>query len=596
MGEQIRIFDDISGFFQARLREYRLVMRTSRIGGSEVSLKSHLARFDVKFNHLVLDKLHEPCFIAVERPTSKGGTYLIYEATALKAEHFQMLGMEISLPIPVRQEFLDRVREGWGTDETWIDLEAVFTGYRMDVIDGIPVFSRSNLTPLPGFEAKLLSAEALRYLLCVEGGVDIGRLIGFDIPLTIDIEALIKYHTGVFGFTGCGKSNLTSLIIRKAIEHIPDLSIVVFDIAGEYAIHLLDKLITANGFMISSEPYESYQSILDSQAIPESLEERIGYKPFEEGLRLLMESGRIVHMQASSYMEYTGLTLHDLFEYLEERASKTETSSLQVRYALKKLSDFLLRVKRFTESDLRELSITDLEPEVKAFVEHTLVELARSVHEKSGVRTMVEFLLGEIKKTGEEEFEILTPQTLVEEVLKPGFKLSIIYIPDPLSARRTVTSFLDRLLLVKKTVGVKRKVLVVLDEAQEYIPDRTSKEDGTLDSNRSVEALLRQGRKYRVYGWIASQRLAHMNVNALQQLHSYFVSTLPRYYDRMVVADAFSLSYELLDKVTELDTGEWLFVSFKATKQRNVPSFIKAYNNEDILVENLRKLNLIIGK
>ncbi|MCS7113702.1 MAG: ATPase, partial [Candidatus Bathyarchaeota archaeon] len=103
----------------------------------------------------------------------------------------------------------------------------------------------------------------------------------------------------------------------------------------------------------------------------------------------------------------------------------------------------------------------------------------------------------------------------------------------------------------------------------------------------------RQGRKYRVYGWIASQRLAHMNVNALQQLHSYFVSTLPRYYDRMVVADAFSLSYELLDKVTELDTGEWLFVSFKATKQRNVPSFIKAYNNEDILIENLKKLNFI---
>ncbi|MEM2740247.1 MAG: DUF87 domain-containing protein [Candidatus Bathyarchaeia archaeon] len=593
MGEQTRIFDDVGGFFQARLREYRLVTRTSRIGGSEVSLKSHLVRLDVKFNQFVLDKLHEPCFIAIERPTSDGGrTYLIYEATALKAEHYQMLGMEVSLPIPVRQEFLDRVREGWGTDETWIDVEAVFTGYRMDICDGIPVFRRSNLTPLPGFEAKLLSAEALRYMLCVEGGADIGRLIGFDIPLTIDIESLIKYHAGVFGFTGCGKSNLTSLIIRKAIERIPDLSVVIFDVAGEYAIYLLDVLLTSTGYIVSSEHYKSYQSILDSQAIPESLEESIGYKPLENGLNLMAESGRILHIQTSSYMEYTGITLHDLFEYLEERAVKTETSSLQVRYALKKLSDFLLRVRKLTETDLKELRVTDLGPEVKAFVEHTLTELARSVHEKSGVRTMVEFLLGELRNPSEEEFEILTPQILVEEALKPDFKLSVVYIPDSLSARRAVTLFLDRLLLVKKTIGVKRKVLVVLDEAQEYIPDRANREDGTMDSNRSVEALLRQGRKYRVYGWIASQRLAHMNVNALQQLHSYFVSTLPRYYDRMVVADAFSLSYELLDKVTELDTGEWLFVSFKATKQRNVPSFIKAYNNEDILVENLRKLNL----
>ncbi|MCS7113157.1 MAG: DUF87 domain-containing protein, partial [Candidatus Bathyarchaeota archaeon] len=489
MEKQIRIFDDIGGFFQARLREYRLVTRTSRIGGSEVSLKSHLVRLDVKFNQFVLDKLHEPCFIAIERPIVDGKTYLIYEATALKAEHYQMLGMEVSLPIPVRQEFLDRVREGWGTDETWIDVEAVFTGYRMDVCDDIPIFRRSNLTPLPGFEAKLLSAEALRYMLCVEGGADIGRLIGFDIPLTIDIESLIKYHAGVFGFTGCGKSNLTSLIIRKAMECIPDLSVVVFDIAGEYAIHLLDALLTSGGYIISSEHYESHQSILDSQAIPESLEEKIGYKPLENGLKLMAESGRILHIQTSSYVEYTGITLHDLFECLEERAAKTETSSLQVRHALKKLSHHLFKVRKVTEADLKERRIADLDPEDKAFVKRTLEELANSVHEKSGVRTMVEFLLGELENPNEEESKVLTPQILVEEALKPGFKLSVVYIPDPLSARRSVTSFLDRLLLVKKTIGVKRKVLVVLDEAQEYIPDRASREDGTMDSNRSVEAL-----------------------------------------------------------------------------------------------------------
>jgi len=76
-------------------------------------------------------------------------------------------------------------------------------------------------------------------------------------------------------------------------------------------------------------------------------------------------------------------------------------------------------------------------------------------------------------------------------------------------------------------------------------------------------------------------------VNALQQLHSYFVSVLPRFYDRMVIADAFSLSYDLLDKTTDLETGEWLFVSYKATKQRNVPIFVKTPNNEDILTTNL---------
>jgi len=55
----------------------------------------------------------------------------------------------------------------------------------------------------------------------------------------------------------------------------------------------------------------------------------------------------------------------------------------------------------------------------------------------------------------------------------------------------------------------------------------------------------------------------------------------------MAIADAFSLSYDLLDKTTDLETGEWLFVSYKATKRRNVPIFVKTPNNEEILSRNL---------
>ncbi|MEM3074315.1 MAG: hypothetical protein QXK20_06215, partial [Nitrososphaerales archaeon] len=126
-----------------------------------------------------------------------------------------------------------------------------------------------------------------------------------------------------------------------------------------------------------------------------------------------------------------------------------------------------------------------------------------------------------------------------------------------------------------------------LDEAQEFIPDRSQRTDYSDESNKAVESLLRQGRKYRAHCWLSTQRVAHLNVNALQQLHSYFVSTLPRSYDRMVIADAFSLSYDLLEKTTDLDTGQWLFVSYKATKQKNVPAFIQSPNNEEILLKNL---------
>jgi hypothetical protein len=73
-------------------------------------------------------------------------------------------------------------------------------------------------------------------------------------------------------------------------------------------------------------------------------------------------------------------------------------------------------------------------------------------------------------------------------------------------------------------------------------------------SNIVVEAILRHGRKHRAHCWLGSQRVAHLNVSAL---HSYFVNILPSIYDRMRVTDAFAVSYDLLDKTLDLETGQW---------------------------------------
>jgi hypothetical protein len=55
----------------------------------------------------------------------------------------------------------------------------------------------------------------------------------------------------------------------------------------------------------------------------------------------------------------------------------------------------------------------------------------------------------------------------------------------------------------------------------------------------------------------------------------------------MTVADTFAVSYDLLDKTLDLETGQWLFVSYKATKRRGVPVFIQAPDNEAMLAKAL---------
>ena len=83
--------------------------------------------------------------------------------------------------------------------------------------------------------------------------------------------------------------------------------------------------------------------------------------------------------------------------------------------------------------------------------------------------------------------------------------------------------------------------------------------------------MLRQGRKY------------GLNMNALQQLHTSFVGTLPRPYDGSVVSDTFMIGQGILERTLEFAPGEWLLSSYIATGIENVPIFIRADNAENEL-------------
>ena len=586
MGE---ISDDMNGNFSARLRAHRVTTRTSRMREGEVTLTSQVAVAEATFNLSVLDKLHEPNFIAFKRPTSDGETFIIYEAVGVRPMHYQMLGMDISVPKVIRKEFLETIDSSWkASEETWIDVVAVPTNYRINVHEDGLVFERSKLTPLVGSEAHVLSRQTVKDFMCVEGGVEVGTLIGFDLPLTVKIAEMVRYHTGIFGFTGCGKSNLSSYLLRKSLAPLKDLSVVIFDVAGEYLIHLLDL----SPRLFSPEDFErDVGRIMDSQAVPETLEEKIDKHKIANAIQKLIEQGKVQKLSLSYPLESLPLNLGRVLELFATIARKGEKESIQATITLNKLNSFTLERGYDDTTPLKQIA---KDAEAKTEFETILKEFTGSVHSMSGTVKDIQSIMTvleeepsiEMKKS---EGTIKNAEWLASKVATEDYTgINIVYTPDPDVARQVVSRFIDRLLWLKKTKGVGRTVLTVLDEAQEFIPDQPRrKDDFTEQSNRSVEALLRQGRKYRAHCWLCSQRVAHLNVNALQQLHSYFVSTLPRFYDRMVIADAFSLSYDILDRTTELETGEWLFVSYKATKQKNVPVFIVTPNNEEILVSNL---------
>ena len=396
-------------------------------------------------------------------------------------------------------------------------------------------------------------------------------------------ENFLAGFGGVFCHnTGTGKSNLSSALLRVALKRDPSLTAVVVDIAGEYAVNLLDML-SAEARVASTETFENEEEFIASQAVPESLEEAVGRVAVERALAKVWAKG----VDRLSVQEGGGIDLAWIQQLLENTVDSAKAGGTAAKMAISKLSLEFYEKRGYRQST----KLTDMDDDSRKELTTLLSDLSHKVHEKSGLKSEIDLIL-EMLESGNFGSPLtarLSPEKIAEQLAKgQAPRLNVLYVPEPVQARIVTERLIKRLLFLKKKYGNKQRVLVLLDEAQEYIPDNPIDKDYTAQSNRQVEQLLRQGRKYRLHCWMATQRVARLNVNALQQLHSYFVSTLPRMYDRMVIADAFALPYEVLERSADLGTGEWLFVSFKAARQRNVPVFLKTENNEDLVARSLK--------
>ena len=180
----------------------------------------------------------------------------------------------------------------------------------------------------------------------------------------------------------------------------------------------------------------------------------------------------------------------------------------------------------------------------------------------------------------------------LRDLIEGESRLTCVSISDPYTIKQLVVDMSKDLLQKrKKQFKVRPYILLVFDEAQEFIPDLSSSRGIDNECSKAVETLLRQGRKYGLGGCIATQRIAYLNTNALQQLHTYFVGTLPRPYDRNLVSNTFTIDQGILEKTLEFAPGEWLLSSYIATGIENVPIFIRANNAEKEIESSLSKVH-----
>ncbi|MEM0168404.1 MAG: ATP-binding protein [Metallosphaera sp.] len=570
-------FESVTG----RLREVRVISRPTADGRSSVTFRNFV--IEMPFSKTV--NLNIGALLAVE--TIKEGNYLILEVADYVPVHYGMINLDGTIPKEIRDQVMEEVSKSWhdGTSpETWIDVFAYPIGYLLTPSG----FKKGYLPPLPGSTVRIMSKESFREFVCAKNGVDIGSVIGQDVHLTIDLSKALIYHIGVFAFTGSGKSNLTSVLVRRILNNT-NAKVVIFDISMEYSVLLMDQLLKHKSEILTTERYSNNaldfsRKFIRTHVIPEELEGEIDRirKSAEE----LFITGKVKTLYIPP-AEQTNLTYGTLLELLKGQINDKYTAFAQkplFSVMLKKL-DILMRENKISKDSSIDDSLIPLLDEIEEEGKKAGLKDSSSIF--SFISSLRSYLNLEEIEGDEYDIEKLAIDILDKEESSP--RLFIFELHNLEEAREVVASLLEEVMSRRKRWFSSSPILFVLDEAQEFIPFDTRQRDKSELSSAAVEKLLRHGRKYHLHALISTQRLAYLNTNVLQQLHTYFISVLPRPYDRQLISETFGINDTLLERTLDLEVGQWLLVSFKASLPHDVPVFFSAPNNLNEVKEAFEK-------
>jgi len=611
-------FTNFDSKFNARLAA--VIPRFFATGG-DTTLAGTGARYQcrikVEYQKDLMALLEEGMLLAVKnfKQTEKGSErYTLMEISRVWPEHFGLRGLSDHGYYPMQFEIIEQSEDDWQTDDRttmMIQIDAIPINYDL-ILDEHREFKfvKGFSYPIVGCPSYVLNSGMINRIynqkIAEKLGADttktvedakadprLGLIKMFEasntaIPIYVDFEKLVRYHFGVFAFTGGGKSNLMSNILRRLLLHANKTSkIVIFDISCEYVFLLLDVLADPNvqAKVILENKIDSLQQLFDSAVKP---------REYENDERTKIGLKAIMHQDKLAYYIKPRQLVPTYGQFIEELDAQRSTSTDKPHYM-----NAIDRIHDAIRDYMDEHGLSENEEVTEDFVNY-IHEIACEaveqfkVHDKSGLygwATTRSLVLDTLKKNRERETRTtdgLTVEQVRELLEDKTTNLICISISDPYTIKDLAINLTQDLLAHRKhKFTVKPYILLVFDEAQEFIPSNGSGMEAKCSAH--VETLLRQGRKYGLGVCIATQRIAYLNTNALQQIHTYFVGTLPRPYDRQLVSDTFMIDKNILEKTLEFAPGEWLLSSYIATGMENVPIFIKADNAEHEIEKHLKK-------
>jgi len=503
---------------------------------------------------------------------------------------------------------------------------------------------RDESMPMPGESAILLSPSGMERIMNwrVEGASIISPCwlaTESEVNLKLDVRELLETHVGVFGFTGTGKSNLVSTLTSQMLRLDWNLRVVIMDYMFEYfplladcfmqldqALLLLDFLqipggeVTFNALSYDSSHQslrEAALLLIRSMTKPREFRresvihalENVMFQCLQQGkVRVLLRepTGERISSQLGQIMDryggarWLGKARHAIETWVRRIALRESLDAKMLGELSRELREYAAR-REFPIPAPRARSIRErrtLEefsgwrPAVR---EQERIELS-SASAVECVREMADHLsrLSEIWRRAE-DLEIAgnldTVEGLVRKLNEESEKkmLILFYSESPDNLRGTFAEIAQRLYDERRIRGQNEPpVFLIVDEADEFVPGRAPELGRLFENSRAAaETIARRGRKLGLGLCIATQRAGYLDTRMMGQLHTYFISKLPREYDRKVIAEAYGINREVVDQALHFPVGQWLVISHTATGMPGVPIPARFQNAEDRVLREL---------
>jgi len=443
-----------------------------------------------------------------------------------------------------------------------------------------------RLLPIVAASVELLDQNDFTIIYRVNESTSIR--LGYDIfdgdrKIAVNINNLIPSHIGIFGNTGSGKSNTLAKLLSEYSRFIvanknENSKLLVFDLNNEYGrssfvaeenkvIYTLktrndngDKIpfdfsrITEDDFIVMLNASEKVQTPVVKHAFRNaysSPKDEEYYKSFVKNT--LMNSRRALfnslRIQLGKYItNLNGFYFHSgrdysIFYYQDENGNrhydntqrfKDEMENIEVNIPTERLDRFLF-------------------------------ELCFSIARENENGTNIDFIIGVLNRAAKIFDDIKRVFDFSKNDESDVFSDKAIAIIQLANVNNDMKEIIPSLMSSvifndamdsKGDKELKSIISIVIDEAHNLLYDEKNNifHENTL---KVFEKIIKEGRKFGIFVYIASQRPSDISSTILSQLHNYFIHKLVNPTDLIAIKKTVAfLDEKSFDLLTVLSAGE----------------------------------------